>query len=154
MVASWRTQAVKIHKNFDPFKYSLRVNNTKTWGKYSSIFKPRTWNYLHLDWINMYRNDVITSTKRSLPIETTGKHWDCSWEFIQKQGPRFRNAYFVGGINCTQLLYQVILLVWTDIEFIYKHIMKQKPSESLRCTRVIPIQYLPSPSYPLTQRHT
>lgn len=29
-----------------------------------------------------------------------------------------------------------------------------KPSESLRCTRVIPIQYLPSPSYPLTQRHT
>ena len=50
-------QAVKLHKNFDHFKCSLRVNEDKILGEYSSFFKPwRTWNYLHLDWINFYGN--------------------------------------------------------------------------------------------------
>lgn len=73
--------------------------------------------------INLYRDDVITSIETSLHIEATGKRWDCSWEFIKRQGPRFRDAYFVGGLTCTHLWYQVILLVWTDIEFIYKHVI-------------------------------
>ena len=109
--------------NFDPFNCSLRVNNKIMWDEYFSIFMPRTWNYLHLDGINLYRDDVITSIETSLLIETTGKRWDCSWEFIKRQGPKFRNANFVGGLTCTHLLYQVILLIWTDIEFIYKHII-------------------------------
>lgn len=35
------SQAVKLHKNFVHFKYSLRV---KIVGEYSSFFQPRTWN--------------------------------------------------------------------------------------------------------------
>lgn len=33
-VVSLRTQAVKLHKNFDHFRYSLRVNKKKTFGVY------------------------------------------------------------------------------------------------------------------------
>ena len=37
-------QAVKLHKNFYDFKYSLRVNKEKTLGEYSSFFKRwSTW---------------------------------------------------------------------------------------------------------------
>ena len=43
--------------SFTVFKYSLRVNKKNILGEYSSFFKPSTWNYLHLDWINSYRND-------------------------------------------------------------------------------------------------
>ena len=57
-VVSIRTQAVKLLKNFDHFKYSLRVNKKNILGDYSSFFKPSTWNYLQqLDWINLHRND-------------------------------------------------------------------------------------------------
>ena len=40
-----------LHKNFDHFKYSLRVNKKTNWDEYRSLFTPRTWNYLHLDWM-------------------------------------------------------------------------------------------------------
>ena len=43
--------------SFTVFTYSLRVNKKNILGEYSSFFKPSTWNYLHLDWINSYRND-------------------------------------------------------------------------------------------------
>ena len=33
-VVSLRTQAVKLHKNFDHFRYSLRVNKKKTFAVY------------------------------------------------------------------------------------------------------------------------
>ena len=33
-VVSLRTQAVKLHKTFDHFRYSLRVNKKKTFGAY------------------------------------------------------------------------------------------------------------------------
>ena len=33
-VVSLRTQAVKLHKNFDHFRYSLRENKKKTFGVY------------------------------------------------------------------------------------------------------------------------
>ena len=56
-VVSAPTQAVKFHKNFDHFKYSLWVNMKNILGKYSSFFRPSTWNYLHLDYINSYRNN-------------------------------------------------------------------------------------------------
>ena len=36
--------------------YSLRVNKKNILGEYCSFFKPRTWNYPHLDCINLYRN--------------------------------------------------------------------------------------------------
>ena len=43
-VVSLRTQAVKLHKNFDHLRYSLRVNKKKKtiWGVYSSFLKPNT----------------------------------------------------------------------------------------------------------------
>ena len=43
-----QTQAVKVHKNFVHFKYSLRVDEKNILGENSSFFKPSTWNYLHL----------------------------------------------------------------------------------------------------------
>ena len=112
-------------------------------------------NYFHLDWINLYRDDVITSIETSLHIKTTGKRWDCSWEFIKKQRPRFKKLIslvaLIARTCCTKCFYWSgqILSSFTSISS-----CETKPSESLRCTRVIPIQYLPSPSYPLTQRHT
>ena len=48
---SIRPEALRLHENFDHFKYSLHI-----WGEYSSFFKPSAWNFLHLDWINLYRN--------------------------------------------------------------------------------------------------
>ena len=63
-----RTQAVKLHKNFDHFKKSLQLNRKNILGEYSSFFKPSTWNYLHLDGINLYRNDFASKgpvTERS-----------------------------------------------------------------------------------------
>ena len=51
------TQAVKLHKNVDHFKFSLHVNKEKILGEYSSFFEPwSNWNYLHLDWKNLYGN--------------------------------------------------------------------------------------------------
>ena len=41
-------------KIFDHFKCSLRIS---IWGEYSTFFKPSAWNYLHLDWTNLYWND-------------------------------------------------------------------------------------------------
>ena len=63
-----RTQAVKLHKNFDHFKKSLQLNKKNILGEYSSFFKPSTWNYLQLDGINLYRNDFAAKrpvTERS-----------------------------------------------------------------------------------------
>ena len=55
-VASIRTQAVKMHKNFVHFKYSFCANKKNILCKYSSFLKRRAWISLHLDWINLYRN--------------------------------------------------------------------------------------------------
>ena len=63
-----RTQAVKLHKNFDHFKKSLQLNKKNILGEYSSFFKPSTWKYLQLDGINLYRNDFASKrpvTERS-----------------------------------------------------------------------------------------
>ena len=40
--------------------HSLRVNMTNILSEYSSSFQRRMWNYLHLNWINLYRNDVVS----------------------------------------------------------------------------------------------
>ena len=48
-----RSQALRLHENFDQFEYRLHI-----WGEYPSFFKPSTWNCLHLNWINLYRNDL------------------------------------------------------------------------------------------------
>ena len=39
---------------YKSFRYKLKQWNFE-W--ISSFFKPSTWNYLHLEWINLYRND-------------------------------------------------------------------------------------------------
>ena len=54
-VAFIRPRAPRLHKNFDHFKYRLRVNKKII---YLGWMIPRTWNYLHLDWINLYRNET------------------------------------------------------------------------------------------------
>ena len=57
-VVSIRTQAVKLHKNFDHFKKSLQLKNIL--GEHSSFFKPSAGTYLNLEdfeGINLYRND-------------------------------------------------------------------------------------------------
>ena len=58
----FRFQAVKLHSDFDHFKYSLRVNKKKK----ENI--SRSLSQVHLDWINMNRNDLIS--KR--PLSRTG----------------------------------------------------------------------------------
>ena len=44
--------AVKLHVLF---QNSLRVNNKNIFGEFSSFFKQRSWDYLYLDWANLYR---------------------------------------------------------------------------------------------------
>ena len=59
-VVSLRTQAVKLHKNFDHLRYSLRVNKKKKpFGVYilPSLSQILETINLHLDKINLYRND-------------------------------------------------------------------------------------------------
>ena len=48
-------QAVKLHKNFDHFKYSLRVNKEKILGQYSSFFKPwSSWKFIEIRLIQVW----------------------------------------------------------------------------------------------------
>ena len=44
------------YRKFGHFKHSLRVKKRNICGEYSSYFKPSKWNYLHFDWINVYRS--------------------------------------------------------------------------------------------------
>ena len=48
-VVSIGTQAVKLHKNFVHFKYSLRVNKKNILSEYSSFLKPTDVKLVHLD---------------------------------------------------------------------------------------------------------
>ena len=66
-VVSIRTQEMKVHENFNHFKYSLRVNKNVI---YSSFFKSSTWDYLHLDWINFNRNDFVFISRRPVTVVT------------------------------------------------------------------------------------
>ena len=57
------------------FTSSIHVVCTWTsktlFGEYSPFFKPRKWNYLHLDWINLYQNVLYQNdfvSKRLLTI--------------------------------------------------------------------------------------
>ena len=57
----------EIAQNLDHFKYSLLVNKKNILCEYSSFFKPSTWNYVRLNWINLprttlYRNDRYNKT--------------------------------------------------------------------------------------------
>ena len=57
----------EIAQNFNHFKYSLLVNKKNILCEYSSFFKPSTWNYVRLNWINLprttlYRNDRYNKT--------------------------------------------------------------------------------------------
>ena len=65
-VISIRTQVVELHKNFDHCKYSLCVNKKNILGGYSSFFKPKAWNYLQFNWINLYR--VVKSSQLLVKI--------------------------------------------------------------------------------------
>ena len=47
---------MKLHRTFD----NLHVNRKNILCEYSSSFKPSLLNYLHLDWINLYRNDFVS----------------------------------------------------------------------------------------------
>ena len=67
MASIW-TQAMKLHKNFDHFKYSLCVNTRNILGEYSSFFEPHMWNYLQLNWINLHQNDFVS--KQPVTITT------------------------------------------------------------------------------------
>ena len=59
-VVSIRTQAVKLHKNFEHFSIVC-------WWTRKTFEVDSTWNYLHLDCINFYRNDIEMTC-----IETIG----------------------------------------------------------------------------------
>ena len=65
-------EAMKLHKKFDLFKYTEFARGQESiWGEYSSFFKPSTWNYLHLDQVNMYRNDLSLFVKWLFSLKTT-----------------------------------------------------------------------------------
>ena len=52
-------EALKLHKNFDLFTYTEFARGQENiWGKYPSFFKSSTWSHLHLDQVNVYRNDL------------------------------------------------------------------------------------------------
>ena len=65
-----QTQAMKLHKNFDHSKYSLRMNQKNIFGEYSSFFKPSNCNYLKLDWINLYRNGLVPKGSAVTSVST------------------------------------------------------------------------------------
>ena len=44
--------------------FILRVNMQNILGEYSSFFKPSTWNYLHLNWINLYQNGFVSRERK------------------------------------------------------------------------------------------
>ena len=48
-------------------------------GEYSSFFKPNTWNYLHVNYKNLYRNDRKQTFLFAFPFKSrkTIHHW--SW---------------------------------------------------------------------------
>ena len=39
------------------------VNKKYILGEYSLFFKPSLWNYLPLDWINLYRNELYLNNQ-------------------------------------------------------------------------------------------
>ena len=45
----------------------------------SSFFKPRTWNYLHLEWINLYRNDLYQNNFVSKRLLTSVSPMSTKW---------------------------------------------------------------------------
>ena len=77
---------MELHKSFDHCKYSLCVNKKNILGGYSSFFKPKAWNYLQFDWINLYW--VVKSSQLLVKIP----------------------AYLVSGIGC--LLCLAFLYGW------------------------------------------
>ena len=79
---------MKLHKNFEHFRYSLRVNQKNILGEYSSFVKSSTCNYLQLDWINLYRNDFVPNS-----LQCRRFLWACNllakapcWNFPKRGG--------------------------------------------------------------------
>ena len=72
-----RSFRYEIAQNFDHLKASL--NKKIILGEYSTFFKPSTWNCLHLEGINLCRNDFYRKDFVSKPPVTrrSRKHqWD------------------------------------------------------------------------------
>ena len=69
---------MELHKNFDHFRLSLRVNQKNILGEYSSFVKSSTCNYLQLDWINLHRNDFVL--KRPVTSVSTCCLANSSWK--------------------------------------------------------------------------
>ena len=69
-----RIQALKLQKNFGPRKYdkySMCVNKENILGEYSLFFTPCLWNYLQVNWINLYRNDFVSTLSATIkPLYT------------------------------------------------------------------------------------
>ena len=53
----------EIAQNFNHFKYSLLVNKKNILCEYSSFFKPSTWNYVRLNWINLPRTTLYPNDR-------------------------------------------------------------------------------------------
>ena len=71
-VVSIITQAVRMHKNFVHFKYGLCVNKKPFW--VNILRSLSQWREtVHLDWINMYRNDFVS--KRLVTPQRTTPTW-------------------------------------------------------------------------------
>ena len=52
------------HRKHD--KYSMCVNKENILGEYSLFFTPCSWNYLQLNWINLYRNDFVSTLSATI----------------------------------------------------------------------------------------
>ena len=88
LVVSFRTQAVKLHKNFDHFSIVC-------WWTRKTFEVDSTWNYLHLDWINFYRNDIEMTC-----IETTGNLSATSHLLVsQERFPNSLPAWLLGDYS-------------------------------------------------------
>ena len=58
-----------MHKNFVHFKCSLRVKEKNILDEYRrSLIKPSTGNYLHLEWIDLYRKDLYQNDQYSMNV--------------------------------------------------------------------------------------
>ena len=94
-VISIQTQAAsEIAQTFCPLQVQFASEREKYFGWISSFFKPSTWNYLHLKWINLYRNDFYRNdfvSKR--PVTISYIHYFLVLTFLE--GSKVVRRYFL-----------------------------------------------------------
>ena len=109
------------------FKYSLLVNEKNILSDYHSFFEPRAWNFLHLDWINVYHNDLYQNDFVSKRPVTFLRSFllllrQSRWSFIPLHAQRRSCFSYKWELNCS------LLLPWKVVLFLLRGLL---PDSSL-----------------------